>query len=232
MYNTIEQQLINLIKNKLDGLSPFLTIKNNIKNSKIYTIENNNALIINDDIDISNVYNKVIEYEKSSVIFHFNDYTTYNITPMILNAIILNLTMLINTKNHYIIRDNIEEEIQKIIKYNDNINWFDTYETRIEFLSLYDSNNKIKDWSKLNLCGKEIYPLESDFPKSVIIGTPHSLLVNTNEINIIREDNKITVNLPYYYIDDFHAIRIISDESKRLIYLRNKKIKNIQKKIF
>lgn len=215
MNENIIKQLKSRIITKLSGIKPFIEICN-FGDSKLPL----------------KIYNNDIEYERGNISISIQEITheldNYHLVTYLLDSIILELTMCVTTKNHYISKDTLSD-ITSVIYEQDNINWFMTHSTQMEYLELMDLKTGNGDWSKFVINNKRINLIESTFPKSVIFGSEYPLLIdpNTLNVNLYDDENISIINIPYYYIDDFHAVRLITDENQRKMFLRNKKIKKL-----
>jgi len=211
----ISQQLINRVVNKLSGVKPFIEIMDFDK-----------------DTEIINYYDSV--YEKSSIMVSVEDMEynldNYNLIIYLLDQIILDLTCNVETKNYYCIKETLEDDIWKVVNKLEKVKWYASYDTHLEYLSMIDPDNKIQDWTHLEINGKRIHSMESSFPTSVIFGCEHPIIVNPKQLTIkrIEEINKYQLLIPYYYVKDFYAIRLITDERKRKVFLRKRKIDKLK----
>ena len=218
--DNITKQLITRIVNKLSGVKPFI---------KIMSFDESDTLtkILNYTDE------KTIEYQCSNISVSVNDMEhnmdNYNLVVHLLDQIMLDLTCNVETKNYFCIRETIEEDIWKIVDKLEYVNWYASYDTHLEYLSMIDPDNKIRDWTHLEINGKEIVSLEVSFPKSVIFGSEYPIIINPEQLSVENVGQILIIKIPYYYVDDFHAIRLITDEGKRKVFLRSKKINKLKK---
>jgi len=217
----ITKQLITRIINKLSGVKPFIKIMN-------FDKSNTTTNIINYKDD------KKIEYQCSSISVSVNDMEhnldNYSLIVYLLDQIILDLTNNIETKSYYCIKETIYEDIWEIIEKLENVEWYASYDTHLEYLSMIDPDNKIHNWTTLEINGKEIKSLDTSFPKSVIFGSEYPIIINSEQLSVetYEDINKSVIRIPYYYVDDYYAIRLITDERKRKVFLRKKKIDKLK----
>jgi len=217
MNENISIQLTNRIINKLSGVKPFIKIVDfGINNTSSYKIvENNNQVIYEQSIISVSVED--MEYNLDN----------YNLIIHLLDKIMLELTVNVETKNYYFIDDTIEEDIIEVMNKLEKVTWFMTYETHLELLSMlkYDG----KDWTDFQINGRKIHTMESSFPKSLIFGCEHPVIINPKLLKTeLFDNNKSVIRIPFFYTKDFYAMRLISDEEKRKVVLRNKKIKKLR----
>lgn len=217
--------LINKIYNRLSSVKPFIQLRS-----------------LNDDYhSIKMISNqKEITYHKSSINVMINklykDIDNYQLITYILDQIILSLTSNVKTKNFYFIDETIHEDIFYVLnneKYSD-VEWYVSMDTHINSSELVKGFQLDDDWTNLTINGKKINVLESSFPKDIIFGSKYSIIIpsnidlfNTKILKEIEETQILTI--PYYYIDDFYAIRLINDEYKKRMYLRNRKLNRIKR---
>jgi hypothetical protein len=216
MEDNISKQLINRIINKLSGVKPFI---------KIVSMVDNISLISE---------NKNIKFKKSNISISVNEMEfeldNYNLVIYLLDQIILDLTCNVNIKNYYVIHEDIEEDISKIIDKLPNVEWYISYDTHLEYLEMVDPIYSQTEMLSLIINNKKINTIESSFPKSVIFGSEYPVILNIDllTVNEIKDQNLKMINIPYYYVDDYHAIRLITNENKRKIILRSKKMKKLK----
>jgi len=91
------------------------------------------------------------------------------------------------------------------------------------------------EWTKLTIGNKLINTLECSFPKDIIFGTNYPIIINKNEVyqthnneNVVRDIGANSIKITFYYIDEFYAIRMITDEKQKKLFLRKRKLKNLK----
>ncbi len=198
----IIKQLTTRIINKLSGVKPLIKVE-----------EFN---------DINPLYQESFISISIDTMEHGLD--SYGLVLYLLDQIILDLTCKVKTKNYYCIKESVEDDIWEVVEKLKDVKWYASYQTHLEYLEMIDADSKMDDWTKLKINGKKINTLESTFPRSVIFGTEYPLLINPKKL--ICDDN--IIKIPYHYVDDFHAIRLITDDRKRLIFLRKRKISKLR----
>ena len=217
MNKNIVNQLISRIINKLSGIKPFINIIefDDSYQKSVIVYENNTQ----------------VKYESSVISISVEDLEynldNYNLIIHILNKIMLDLTMNVVTKNYYFIDETIEEDIANVMDKLEKITWFMTYETHLELLEMLKYEGK--NWTDFQINGKKIHTMESSFPKSLIFGCEHPVIINPKHLKSeLFDGDGSVIKIPYYYVKDFYAMRLISDEEKRKVVLRNKKIKKLK----
>ena len=217
MNENISKQLIKRIINKLSGVKPFIEMVefNENENTSFLMTENNNQI----RYECSNIQVSVKDLE-----FNLDN---YNLVIHLLDKIVLDLTTNVETKNYYFIDDTIEEDIINVMNKTKKVNWFMTYETHLELLEMlkYEGEN----WTDFRIKGKKIHTIETSFPKSLIFGSEHPVIINPKQIKseLLDDINTYIIRIPYYYVKNFYAMRLISDEHKKKLFLRHKKIKKL-----
>jgi len=218
MNKNIVNQLISRIINKLSGIKPFINIIefDDSYQKSVIVYENNTQ----------------VKYESSVISISVEDLEynldNYNLIIHILNKIMLDLTMNVVTKNYYFIDETIEEDIANVMDKLEKVTWFMTYETHLELLEMLKYEGK--NWTDFQINGKKIHTMESSFPKSLIFGCEHPVIINPKHLKSeLFDGDRSVIKIPYYYVKDFYAMRLISDEEKRKVVLRNKKIKKLRK---
>ena len=216
MNENISNQLITRIINKLSGVKPFIKMINFDTNeqSSYKIIENDNQVIYEQSI---------ISVSVEDLEFNLDN---YNLVIHLLDKIMLDLTINVITKNYYFIDETIEEDIISVMDKLEKVTWFMTYETHLELLSMLKYEGK--DWTDFQINGRKIHTMESSFPKSLIFGCEHPVIINPKHLKCDKYDNISVIRIPYYYVKDFYAMRLISDEHKKKLFLRNKKIKKLR----
>jgi len=217
MNKNIVNQLISRIINKLSGIKPFINIIefDDSYQKSVIVYENNTQ----------------VKYESSVISISVEDLEynldNYNLIIHILNKIMLDLTMNVVTKNYYFIDETIEEDIANVMDKLEKVTWFMTYETHLELLEMLKYEGK--NWTDFQINGKKIHTMESSFPKSLIFGCEHPVIINPKHLKSeLFDGDGSVIKIPYYYVKDFYAMRLISDEEKRKVVLRNKKIKKLK----
>lgn len=219
--------LINKILRVLDNNN--LTIVGNINQPNIFIDEK-----IQDNI-IRKHYSKAVISLDYYTLTHIID--NYTFLPYILDKILLELTSNISTKNHYFTKETINEDLQNIINNPQlkNINWYVTLDTHLAITSITGkfSTNDNNNNTVLKIDDKEIKILDSSFPNGAILGTSYPILINNNEVFESYDTSSTSalqsynINLTFYYINEFHAIKMITDEKQKKIFLRQRKLKKL-----
>jgi len=204
MNENISKQLISRIITKLSGIKPFIEIR-----------DFNKELDTKYDGTIISLSIPNIEY----------DLDNYNLVTHLLDNIILSLTENVKTHNYYFIDETMEEDIGNIVGKLTDVNWYVTFDTQMELLQLVDPLEKIYNWIDLKINDKKINTIQSTFPKSVIFGSMYPIIIDPKELNV---NGETIIEIPFYYVDDFHAMRLITDERKKKVFLRHKKIKRLR----
>jgi hypothetical protein len=216
-------------------------------NKILRRIENNKGFIeIKDYPNYNNLHEKqdfyseieVIKYNKSNIILNIHKMEhsigDYDLNYYILDNIILEVSEKIKTKNYYFVEETMYDNLCDIMIKKEliGVNWFVTMDTH---MILTEITNKIykNEWTNLEIGDNKINTLECNFPKDVIFGTKYPIIINKTEIYEVAEnDNMDTINginIPFHYIDDFYAIRMITDEKKKKLFLRDIKIRKLRK---
>ena len=222
MNENISNQLINRIINKLSGVKPFI----NMVDFNTYGENNSSFMMCEGDTEV--------RYECSTISVSVKDLEfnldNYNLVIHLLDKIMLELTVNIETKNHYFIDDTIEEDIIDVMNKLDKVKWFMTYETHMELIDMLKPDTIGDNWTDFRINGKKIYTIETSFPKSLIFGSEHPLIINPKLLKseLFDDINTTVIRIPFFYTKDFYAMRLISDEDKKKLFLRNKKIKKLK----
>ena len=220
MNENISIQLINRIINKLSGVKPFIKMVefDNYGQESFMMYENNTE--IRYECSSISVSVKEMEYNLDN----------YNLVIYLLDQLMLNLTMNVETKNYYFINDTIEEDMIDVMNKTEKVTWFMTYETHLELITMLDPEEKIVNWTDFNINGRKIHTIESSFPKSLIFGCEYPIIINPKQLKVISIDNidSAVIQIPFFYVKDFYAMRLISDEHKKKLFLRHKKIKKLK----
>ena len=217
MNENISNQLITRIINKLSGVKPFIKMINFDTNeqSSYKIIENDNQVIYEQSI---------ISVSVEDLEFNLDN---YNLVIHLLDKIMLDLTINVITKNYYFIDETIEEDIISVMDKLEKVTWFMTYETHLELLSML--NYEGQNWTDFQINGRKIHTMESSFPKSLIFGCEHPVIINPKHLKSeLFDDHRSIIKIPYFYVKDFYAMRLISDEHKKKLFLRHKKIKKLK----
>ena len=223
MNENISKQLINRIVNKLSGIKPFLNVvefDDFNDNPEIFTVNYEKINKVAYHRGVISVSVKELE----------QDLDNYNLVIHLLDKIMLELTINVTTKNYYFINDTIEEDMIEVMEKLDKVKWFMTYETHLELLSMIDPNGLMDNWTNFNLNDRKINTIESSFPKSLIFGSEHPIIINPKLLitETIEELNVSVIRIPFYYTKDFYAMRLITDETQKKLFLRQKKIKKLR----
>jgi len=222
MNENVSNQLITRIINKLSGVKPFI----NMVDFNNYGEENSSVMMYEGDSQV--------KYECSTISVSVKDLEfnldNYNLVIHLLDKIMLELTMNIESKNYYLIEETIEEDIIKVMNKLDKVTWFMTFDTHLELLTMLDPNDKLDNWRDFRINGKKINTMESSFPKSLIFGSEHPIIINPELLKseLFDDINTTVIRIPFFYTNDFYAMKLISDEQQKKIILRNKKIKKIR----
>jgi len=188
--------------------------------------------VVNNMISKKSIGDKLERKEYKKVEISLDRYTIehdiddYNLLYHIFDKILLELTMNVKTKNFYFIQETIEEDLLDIIANPilQDTNWYITMETHLKFTEMMMNFYTEGEWTKLTIGDKKINTLESSFPKNIIFGTNYPIIINRNEV---YQDSK-TIKIIFYYIDEFYAIRMITDEKQKKLFLRKRKLKQLK----
>ena len=211
MNENISNQLIKRIINKLSGSKPFINM-----------------------VEFNSDENELMGYDHSEIEVSVKDMEynldNYNLIIHLLDLIMLELTSNVETKNYYFIDDTIEEDIIDVMNKLDKVKWFMTYETHMELISMLDPEQQNDNWTDFRINGRKIYTIETSFPKSLIFGCEYPIIINPRQIKseLLEDINTSIIRIPFYYVKDFYAMRLISDERKKKMFLRHKKIKKLR----
>jgi len=223
MNENISKQLINRIVNKLSGIKPFLNVvefDDFNDNPEIFTVNYDKINKITYHRGVISVSVKELE----------QDLDNYNLVIHLLDKIMLELTINVTTKNYYFINDTIEEDMIEVMNKLEKVKWFMTYETHLELLSMLDPNGQMDNWTNFEINGRKIHTMESSFPKSLIFGSEYPVIINPKLLisETFEELNVSVIRVPFYYTKDFYAMRLITDETQKKLFLRQKKIKKLR----